>query len=113
MSEAFARVSTHVLDTARGEPAAGVPVRLDRAEDGGWAPVASGTTDGDGRLHEWVPATAWAAGAYRLVFDAAALHGPAAFFPEVAVAFRVTEPDRPLHLPLLLSPYGYTTYRGS
>jgi hydroxyisourate hydrolase len=110
---AYARLSTHVLDTARGEPAHGVPVRLERARDGGWTPVASGTTDSDGRLRDWVPSAAWAPGAYRLIFDAAALHGPAAFFPEVAVAFRVTDPDRHHHIPLLLSPFGYTTYRGS
>jgi hydroxyisourate hydrolase len=110
---AYARLSTHVLDTARGEPAAGVPVRLERARDGGWAPVASGTTDADGRLRDWVPTQAWAPGAYRLVFDAVALLGTAAFFPEVAVVFQVTQPDRHHHIPLLLSPFGYTTYRGS
>ena len=101
-------LSTHVLDTARGEPAAGVPVRLERHQDGGWAAVASGTTDADGRLRDWVPTADWGAGAYRLVFTT---DGP--FFPEVVVVFRVTEPDRHHHVPLLLGPYGYTTYRGS
>jgi hydroxyisourate hydrolase len=113
VSGAYAGLSTHVLDTARGEPAAGVPVRLERERDGGWEPVATGTTDRDGRLRDWVPAHAWAAGAYRLVFDAVALLGPAAFFPEVAIVFRVTRPGRHHHIPLLLSPFGYTTYRGS
>lgn len=101
-------LSTHVLDAARGEPAAGVPVRLERDHGGAWVTVASGTTDGDGRLRDWVPPEQWRAGAYRLVF---ATGGP--FFPEVVVAFHVTEPDRHHHVPLLLSPYGYTTYRGS
>jgi hydroxyisourate hydrolase len=101
-------LSTHVLDTGRGEPAVGVPVRLERDHDGGWVAVASGSTDGDGRLRDWVPAAEWRAGTYRLVFATA---GP--FFPEVVVVFRVTEPDRHYHVPLLLSPYGYTTYRGS
>ncbi len=109
----FAGLSTHVLDTARGEPAGGVPVRLDRAVAAGWAPVATGTTDPDGRLRDWVPAAHWRAGTYRLVFDTAAYLGPDAFFPEVAVVFAVAEPGRHQHVPLLLSPFGYATYRGS
>jgi 5-hydroxyisourate hydrolase len=106
-------LSTHVLDNSRGEPAQGVPVRLERADGSGWTPVASGVTDADGRLREWVPGAAWRAGRYRLVFDTAVYLGPGAFFPEVGVVFEVTDPDRHLHLPLLLSPYGYATYRGS
>jgi hydroxyisourate hydrolase len=103
-------LSTHVLDTALGEPAAGVPVRLERANDGGWVAVAAGVTDADGRLRDWVPAEHWHAGTYRLVFDTAAR---SAFFPEVTVVFFVAEPSRHHHVPLLLSPYGYSTYRGS
>jgi hydroxyisourate hydrolase len=112
---AAARISTHVLDTMRGEPAPGVPVRLERKPDGGgWAVVAQGHTDADGRLRDWVPAGAWGTGDYRLVFAVAAYLGDEdAFFPEVTVAFRVRDPDRHHHVPLLLSPYGYTTYRGS
>jgi 5-hydroxyisourate hydrolase len=106
-------LSTHVLDNARGEPAAGVPVHLERHRDGGWVAVASAYTDGDGRARDWVPVQQWRAGRYRLVFDTAAYLGTGAFFPEVAVVFEVTDPERHLHLPLLLSPYGYTTYRGS
>lgn len=105
-------ISTHVLDTTRGAPAAGVPVRLERL-DGSWRLVAEGVTDGDGRLRDWLPPDAVGAGRYRLVFDAAAHLGPDAFFPEIAIAFAVTDPARHLHVPLLLSPYGYTTYRGS
>jgi 5-hydroxyisourate hydrolase len=108
-------LSTHVLDTARGEPAAGVPVRLDRRDgtgDTAWITVASGHTDQDGRLRV-VPRDAWGEGVYRLVFDTAAHLGPDAFFPEVTVAFRVTDAERHLHVPLLLSPFGFTTYRGS
>ena len=106
-------LSTHVLDTGLGEPAAGVPVRLERAHDGGWLEISAGTTDGDGRLRDWVPDTVWGAGRYRLVFDTAAYLGPDAFFPEVSVVFTISEPRRHHHVPLLLSPYGYTTYRGS
>lgn len=101
-------LSTHVLDTARGEPVPGVPVTLERRDGAAWVRIAQGTTDGDGRLRDWVAAADWSAGRYRLVFD---VRG--AFFPEVAVVFEITDPDRHHHVPLLLSPYGYTTYRGS
>jgi 5-hydroxyisourate hydrolase len=103
-------LSTHVLDTAAGEPASGVPVRLERAHDGGWVELAAGVTDADGRLRDWVPDEQWHAGTYRLIFDTA---DRSPFFPEVTVLFFVAEPDRHHHVPLLLSPYGYTTYRGS
>lgn len=101
-------LSTHVLDTARGEPAVGVPVRLELFNDHTWVPMAAGTTDADGRLRDWVPASAWNSGRYRLVFDIAG-----AFFPEVVVVFDVSDPSRHHHVPLLLSPFGYTTYRGT
>jgi hydroxyisourate hydrolase len=101
-------LSTHVLDTDRGEPAAGVPVRLERLVDGGWTEVAAGTTDDDGRLGDFVPAARWGTGRYRLTFATGGV-----FFPEVTVAFTVTSPDRHYHVPLLVSAYAYTTYRGS
>lgn len=101
-------LSTHVLDTAAGLPAPGVPVDLERLDGSAWDTVASGRTDDDGRLADWVPAAAWTAGRYRLVFR---IDG--GFFPRVTVEFLVTDPTRHLHVPLLLSPYGYTTYRGS
>jgi hydroxyisourate hydrolase len=101
-------LSTHVLDTARGEPAVGLPVRLQRLDDDRWVPVAHGTTDVDGRLRDWVQASDWGSGRYRLVFETRG-----AFFPEVVVVFDVLEPSRPHHVPLLISPYGYTTYRGT
>jgi 5-hydroxyisourate hydrolase len=103
-------LSTHVLDTGLGEPAPGIPVRLERAHDDTWLPVSAGTTDADGRLRDWVPDDQWHAGTYRLVFDTAAR---SVFFPEVSVLFFVAEPSRHHHVPLLLSPYGYSTYRGS
>jgi 5-hydroxyisourate hydrolase len=98
-------LSTHVLDTARGEPAAGVPVRLETLDG---RLLAEGVTDHDGRLRDWVPDGVWRAGTYRLVFSTAG-----AFFPEVVVVFQVADPDRHYHVPLLLSPFGYTVYRGS
>ncbi|WP_432827630.1 hydroxyisourate hydrolase [Dactylosporangium sp. CA-092794] len=99
-------VSTHVLDTARGIPATGVPIRLETAADR--LLVGEGTTDVDGRLRfEDV-----SLGRYRLVIDTAAYLGEDAFFPEVAIQFTVAD-ARHHHVPLLLSPFGYSTYRGS
>jgi hydroxyisourate hydrolase len=103
-------LSTHVLDTARGQPAAGVPVRLE-SPDG--RRLAEGVTDHDGRLRDWVPIEHWRAGGYRLVFDTAAYLDAGGFFPEVAVVFQVADPRQHYHVPLLLSPFGYTVYRGS
>jgi 5-hydroxyisourate hydrolase len=103
-------LSTHVLDTANGEPVAGVPVRLERESDGVYRPVAAGVTNTDGRLSDWVDPELWRAGTYRLVFDTAAW---SSFFPEVSVVFVIAEASRHHHVPLLLSPFGYTTYRGS
>jgi 5-hydroxyisourate hydrolase len=106
-------LSTHVLDTARGEPASGVPVQLHRLDGDDWLPVAVGRTDGDGRLRDWVPPDKWGAGRYRLIFDTGAYLGTGAFFPQAVIVFQVSAPDRHHHVPLLLSPYGLTTYRGS
>lgn len=114
------RISTHVLDTTSGQPATGLQVRLDRRDSGGWTTVGYGRTDADGRLRDWTPALDHVplrgrqAGGYRLVFQIAPHYPPgAAFFPEIVVAFQVGDPDQHHHVPLLISPYGYTTYRGS
>ncbi|GAA2539050.1 hypothetical protein GCM10010435_02910 [Winogradskya consettensis] len=106
-------LSTHILDTVSGDPAAGVPVRLERQTGEGWHPVGEGRTDGDGRFRFGVPGWEWLAGGYRLVFAVEEYLGEDAFFPEVTVAFRVDDTARHYHVPLLLSRYGYTTYRGS
>lgn len=111
-------LSTHVLDTARGRPAAGVPVRLERREgDGGWREVSAAATDGDGRVRSLLPeGEALAAGEYRLTFALAewfAAAGRESFYPEATVVFRVSKPDEHHHVPLLLAPFGYSTYRGS
>ena len=100
-------LSTHVLDAVRGRPARGVPVRLDRRDGDGWHRVAEGRTDGDGRVRDLPPPEE---GVYRLVFDTA---DHSDFYPEVSVAFTVTDPGEHYHVPLLLSPYAYSTYRGS
>jgi 5-hydroxyisourate hydrolase len=105
-------VTTHVLDTARGIPAAGVAVTLEQGPD--WSEVGSGRTGDDGRITEL--GSPEAAGRYRLRFDTAAYFGAAgtpAFFPEVTVQFTVERPEEHHHVPLLLSPFGYSTYRGA
>lgn len=101
-------LSTHVLDTARGAPAAGVPVRHEYRDGDTWTAAESGATDADGRVTGWQAAP----GVHRLVFDTAAYLGDDAFYPSATVEFRVAD-DRHHHVPLLLSPFGYTTYRGS
>jgi 5-hydroxyisourate hydrolase len=103
----MSQVTTHVLDTAAGRPAVGVPVTL---EDSGGV-LATATTDEDGRVGDLGPERL-APGTYRLRFDTAAYPGGAPFFPEVLVTF-VVEGDAHHHVPLLLSPFGYSTYRGS
>jgi 5-hydroxyisourate hydrolase len=110
------RISTHVLDTARGRPAAGVPVVLERADGDTWAPLGNSSTDGDGRVRDLVPeGSRPTAGRHRLIFDTGAYFrstGVRGFYPEVSVVF-VVEDDGHYHVPLLLSPFGYSTYRGS
>jgi 5-hydroxyisourate hydrolase len=113
------RVTTHVLDTSSGRPAEGVPVALERADPTGpgWELVGRGVTDADGRLADLAPnGRRPAGGRYRLTFDTGAYFtrtGRQAFFPEVAVVFAIAEGEDHEHVPLLLSPYGYSTYRGS
>ena len=108
-------ITTHVLDTSAGHPAAGVHVLLEALSGGGWQSVAQGTTDSDGRLRSLLN-EAPHPGAYRLVFDTRAYFeasGVNGFYPEVVITFEVAAGERHYHVPLLLSPFGYTTYRGS
>jgi 5-hydroxyisourate hydrolase len=104
-------LSTHVLDATAGRPAAGVPVRHEQQVGDGWQVRSQRVTDDDGRIGDL--AADLTAGLHRLVFDTAAYLGDSAFFPEVVVTVRVTDPDARHHVPLLLSPGAYTTYRGS
>ena len=113
-------ITTHVLDTARGRPAAGVPVVLERAEageGGGTGVLSRATTDADGRVRELLPAgTALTAGTYRLTFETGAYFeasGGEGFYPRVSILFTVRDASQHHHVPLLLSPFGYATYRGS
>jgi 5-hydroxyisourate hydrolase len=105
-------ISTHVLDTARGAPAARIPVELDIFISGqGWHEAGHGLTNEEGRIDGFgEPA---APGVYRLVFDVAS-YMPHCFFPSIAITFEIHNvKDEYYHVPLLLSPFGYSTYRGS
>ena len=107
-------LSTHVLDAVEGRPAAGVDVALEALGETGWRPLGSGCTDGDGRIAAL--AERLEAGTYRLVFATGAWFaaaGRTTFYPEVVVTFAVTDPGAHHHVPLLLSPFAYSTYRGS
>ncbi|GAA3755433.1 5-hydroxyisourate hydrolase [Spinactinospora alkalitolerans] len=110
-------VTTHVLDAALGRPAAGVPVVLEAAgaEKASWRPVASGTTNDDGRVPDLGPERL-SAGVYRVTFDTADYFertGQRGFYPEVTVVFEIADEDAHYHVPLLLSPFAFSTYRGS
>jgi 5-hydroxyisourate hydrolase len=111
-------ITTHVLDLNAGRPAQGVSVILSaRTADGRWEELAAGKTDLDGRARDLLPAShLLSAGIYRLRFDTAAYFhslGVPTFYPDVVVTFLVTDPAAHHHVPLLLSPFGYSTYRGS
>jgi 5-hydroxyisourate hydrolase len=111
------RITSHVLDTSTGRPAVGLTVRLEQPGQSadGPAPVASAPTDADGRVRDWLPAGV-PAGRYRLVFETGPWFrgaGRDTLYPEVIIDFEVQDAVPHYHLPLLLSPFGYSTYRGS
>ena len=106
-------VTSHVLDAATGRPAVGVGVRLDAQATGGWTTIAAAVTDADGRVSRFGP-EALAEGVYRVVFDTAGWFGDRpTFYPEVVIVFELAEASEHYHIPLLLSPFAYSTYRGS
>ena len=115
MSESRSRVTTHVLDATTGRPAAGVEATLERQTGAGWQGVASGRTDADGRIGNFGPADLpW--DTYRVRFAVGAYfadRGQPTFYPEVVIPFTLDDADAHYHVPLLLSPYAYSTYRGS
>ncbi len=109
-------ITTHVLDTALGRPARAVPVRLELQDGDGWRLLGAGVTDDDGRLRTLTPAGPVAPGRYRIAFDTAAYFAAAGvdgFFPVVEIQFAIVDGAAHYHVPLLLSPFGYSTYRGS
>ena len=109
-------ISTHVLDIMRGTPAAGLAVTLSRHEpDGNWKVVSEAVTDADGRVRELAEGEL-DAGDYQIKFSTRPYFersGLSAFYPEVAVVFSLEDPNAHVHVPLLLGPYGYTTYKGT
>ena len=112
-------LSTHVLDATAGRPAAEVPVRLERRGPDGWSPAGAGQTGADGRLRlDDGPGIGpgFEPGVYRITFGSGAYfaaRGIASFYPEVTVTFEMTSEGGHYHVPLLLSPFAYSTYRGS
>ena len=109
-------ITTHVLDTAAGRPGNGIAIELERIELGEWHLVGGGITDDDGRLRTLTPAGPVAPGTYRIRFQTGAYfsaRGEAGFFPVVEIQFSVHDGTQHYHVPLLLSPFGFSTYRGS
>lgn len=111
-------ITTHVLDTARGRPAEGVPVTLEmRGPDGAFTPVGRGETDADGRMKALLPdGHPLSPGVYRITFDTGAYfrkNSVQGFYPQVPVIFEIRDGTQHYHVPLLLSPFGFSTYRGS
>lgn len=110
-------ITTHVLDTALGRPAAGVPIVLERVDpDGSSHEIAQGVTDADGRIKDLMKPGTLQAATYRMSFDTGAYFaatGREGFYPSVTVLFSIGAPGEHHHVPLLLSPFGYSTYRGS
>lgn len=125
MSAPRSPVTTHVLDLATGRPREGIRIflRVKEKEGEGWREIGSGVTDADGRVENLLPADARAEpGTYSLSFSASpsspsknssSSSSLSPFFPEITITFQVTDPAAHYHVPLLLSPYGYSTYRGS
>ena len=112
------RISTHILDISSGRPAVAVAVRLERCEPSGdWYRLSTATTDADGRCAQLLPESeVLAEGTYRLTFgtgDYFSGQGIQSLYPYVEIAFRVGKGESHFHIPLLVSPHGYTTYRGS
>lgn len=110
------RITTHVLDTARGRPATGVKVVLSAVDGDGWRELSRAETDAEGRVLEFPGADSLKAAVYRLRFETRDYFralGVESFYPHVEIAFDVGDPGEHYHVPLLVSPHGYSTYRGS
>ncbi len=109
-------ITTHVLDTAKGLPAAGIQVKLEKSTETGKTLIAKGITDSDGRITQWTTesfVSDFNTGEYLLTFDTDSYHQGQGFFPQVCIPFRVNSTEQHHHVPLLLSPFSYSTYRGS
>ena len=113
----MSHITTHVLDVSLGKPAANIAVILEtQSPGGGWSEVACGATDADGRLRDWPAAKSLPTGMYRLIFDTKvyfAVRKIISLYPQIEIVFEVRDAQEHYHIPLLLSPFGYSTYRGS
>jgi 5-hydroxyisourate hydrolase len=115
-SASASSISTHILDLARGTGGRDVPVSLQlRQADGSWQAIGAARTDGNGRVKSFGDGLSTPPGTYRLVFDMRAYPDKSAdpFFPEIAITFRVVDAGQHYHVPVVVSPYGYSTYRGN
>jgi len=110
-------LSVHILDLQSGQPTAGVAVTLEQQDKGVWRALGNAVTDAQGRVRALYPAgKAFASGEYRIVFKTGehyARLGQPTFFEQVPIEFKVADTTQHYHIPLLLSPYGYSTYRGN
>lgn len=109
-------ITTHVLDLSRGRPASGIAVVLERVGASQPTTASRATTDADGRIKSFTPVPSLQAGTYRLTFEVGAYFlagGVEAFYQDVVIEFQVRDAAQHYHVPLLLSPFGYSTYRGS
>ena len=109
-------ISTHVLNTSTGQPVMGVAVKLEYRTAALWTELSNGATDADGRCPTLLGAAPLQAGEYRLTFHTESYFETlqiATLYPEICISFRVRDPRQHHHIPLLLAPFGYTTYRGS
>ncbi|WLD58635.1 hydroxyisourate hydrolase [Salinispirillum sp. LH 10-3-1] len=116
MSTQKSPITTHVLDTVTGRPAADLAVTLAKQSGGEWHPIAAGRTNSDGRIIDWLAGEQREAGTYRVEFatgDWLTARQRANFYPTVSIVFTIDNPDEHYHIPLLLSDFGYSTYRGS
>lgn len=114
----MSNITTHVLDTSTGKPASGLAVILEiESERAVWQKIAAAVTDGEGRVKSLMsPSTGFSAGHYRLTFETGAyfhMRQIECFFPQVTIAFVVKDAGQHFHVPLLLSPFSYSTYRGT
>jgi 5-hydroxyisourate hydrolase len=109
-------ITTHALDTRLGRPASNLPISLSRRETSGWVELAAGITNADGRITNLLNPGELSPGIYQMRFDTGAYHHALdvdGFYPEALITFEVKRVDEHYHIPLLLSPFGYSTYRGS
>lgn len=110
-------ITTHVLDIAKGHPAAEVAVILEMRQASDWTAIGRGVTDANGRLASLMDGRVMTPGTYRLTFDTGTYHRDqgitSPFFPQATITFNVRDVSEHYHVPLLLSPFGYSTYRGS